>query len=266
MSSNLGSLIRVYRIRKGLSQADLAAKIGVSQGAIGQWERGEFRPRGKHINGLQEILGLTAEAIEREAARDDGTGQIASGAPDEAVGSEESESKIPHLGEDPRKWAMAEESLERLRAAEHHTKSGEFEIALFSLLSHIDGDIRSHVSIAGPASRHWIVDCITHRSVVEVKHPRSYVHIESLIAQTCWRLAVLRALMGDEKKYVAVIRRPPLEPLPEHALPFYEKKLAALAIEADLVGISLVVADTPEQVAKAIEDLENSLGLGRSLD
>lgn len=53
-----GEYLFAGRIRAGLSQAELAAIVGVSQAAVGQWERDEFMPRGRHLNNLIDILDL----------------------------------------------------------------------------------------------------------------------------------------------------------------------------------------------------------------
>lgn len=53
-----GHTIRVARETHGLSQAALARLIGVTQGAIGQWERAEVMPAPKHYEALSEALDL----------------------------------------------------------------------------------------------------------------------------------------------------------------------------------------------------------------
>lgn len=45
----LGSRIKELRIEKGLSQTQLAAKIGVSQKAIDYWERNVNEPKASYI-------------------------------------------------------------------------------------------------------------------------------------------------------------------------------------------------------------------------
>lgn len=66
--TDLGELIRVARLRSGLSQAELASKIGVSQAAVGQWERGITGPRSRHINAASELLGLDPATLHQAAA------------------------------------------------------------------------------------------------------------------------------------------------------------------------------------------------------
>lgn len=47
-----------WRRKEGLTQADLAAKIGVSQAAICQWETGALTPSPLMIGQLSEVLGI----------------------------------------------------------------------------------------------------------------------------------------------------------------------------------------------------------------
>ena len=50
--------LREWRRKEGLTQADLAAKIGVSQAAISQWETGALTPSPLMIGQLSEVLGI----------------------------------------------------------------------------------------------------------------------------------------------------------------------------------------------------------------
>lgn len=47
-----------WRRKEGLTQADLAAKIGVSQAAISQWETGALTPSPLMIGQLSEVLDI----------------------------------------------------------------------------------------------------------------------------------------------------------------------------------------------------------------
>ncbi len=49
-----GSLVREARKRAGLTQTELAERLGKSQSEIGRWERGEVRPS---LETLREIVG-----------------------------------------------------------------------------------------------------------------------------------------------------------------------------------------------------------------
>ena len=59
----IGQMIRDARIRKGMTQADLADNIGVSQGAVGQWEQGMTTPRPRHIVKLSALLEIPVEKL-----------------------------------------------------------------------------------------------------------------------------------------------------------------------------------------------------------
>lgn len=50
--------LREWRRKKGLTQADLAARIGVSQAAICQWETGALTPSPLMIGQLSEVLDI----------------------------------------------------------------------------------------------------------------------------------------------------------------------------------------------------------------
>ena len=59
----IGQMIRLARIKKGMTQADLAETIGVSQGAVGQWENGMTIPRPKHIVRLSSLLEIPVDEL-----------------------------------------------------------------------------------------------------------------------------------------------------------------------------------------------------------
>lgn len=56
--------IRELRERAGLSQMKLAVLVGVSLGAIRQWESGKVEPKARHLLKLAEVLGVRPEEIE----------------------------------------------------------------------------------------------------------------------------------------------------------------------------------------------------------
>ena len=61
-SSALGRRIRSGRVRLGLSQQGLGAKVGVKAKTIGRWERGEARPRARNEARLWSALENAAKA------------------------------------------------------------------------------------------------------------------------------------------------------------------------------------------------------------
>lgn len=59
----LGKLIRRRRWLLGLTQTDLAEKLGVSLDAISKWEHGYRRPRAISITRLADALQLPVEQL-----------------------------------------------------------------------------------------------------------------------------------------------------------------------------------------------------------
>jgi transcriptional regulator with XRE-family HTH domain len=52
------TLIRQARRRAGLTQAELAARVGTTQSAVARWERGASRPTAERLQSLVEACGL----------------------------------------------------------------------------------------------------------------------------------------------------------------------------------------------------------------
>lgn len=57
------SYLRFHRYRMGLTQAQLAKRIGVSQGTYCAYERGSRRPLAKRNARLAEAIGRTVEEV-----------------------------------------------------------------------------------------------------------------------------------------------------------------------------------------------------------
>ena len=55
--------IKKARLIAGLSQSDLAKKVGVSTGAISQWETGQSQPKAKRLKKLAEELNTTVDKL-----------------------------------------------------------------------------------------------------------------------------------------------------------------------------------------------------------
>ena len=55
--------IKKARLIAGLSQTDLAARLGVTNGAIGQWEKGVTRPRIGRLKKLAAELNTTVDEL-----------------------------------------------------------------------------------------------------------------------------------------------------------------------------------------------------------
>ena len=58
MPPPLPQLIRAARERARLSQADVAAAVGVSVRTVGNWERGDSVPRNR-LGALEDVLGVS---------------------------------------------------------------------------------------------------------------------------------------------------------------------------------------------------------------
>lgn len=57
--SELGLTIKTVRVGLGLSQDQLAEKVGVTRAAVSAWENGQYGPGRKHHKKLADALGLT---------------------------------------------------------------------------------------------------------------------------------------------------------------------------------------------------------------
>lgn len=57
------SIIRELRLKKGLSQTELAEVCGVHQTAVSQWEKGRTTPDAESLRRLAEALGVSADQI-----------------------------------------------------------------------------------------------------------------------------------------------------------------------------------------------------------
>ena len=55
--------IKKLRLAANLSQATLAEKLGVTQGALSQWERGESLPTSDKLPEIAEALNCTLEDL-----------------------------------------------------------------------------------------------------------------------------------------------------------------------------------------------------------
>ena len=60
---NISNIIKELRIEKGISQAELAKQIKVSQKAIDYWERGVNEPKASYIIALADFFDVTADFL-----------------------------------------------------------------------------------------------------------------------------------------------------------------------------------------------------------
>lgn len=60
---NIGERILLHRKRLGLSQEELAARLGVSRQAVSKWELGTSTPEPENIIALARIFGITTDEL-----------------------------------------------------------------------------------------------------------------------------------------------------------------------------------------------------------
>lgn len=75
-ASFLGSCIAQARQRAGLSQNDLADKLGISRNVIAQWERSAVSLKAEQLLTLSETLGVTVDALLGREPVKRGTGPV----------------------------------------------------------------------------------------------------------------------------------------------------------------------------------------------
>ena len=67
--SRLGNRIKAARHRAGISQRALAARLGVSAGAVAQWELGSHAPALQKLSKLADALSTSPDELLWTAAR-----------------------------------------------------------------------------------------------------------------------------------------------------------------------------------------------------
>jgi len=63
-SEDFGARLHRLRVERGLSLADIGARLGVSKPTVWAWEHGKSRPVEKRLAGLAEALGVTPGGLE----------------------------------------------------------------------------------------------------------------------------------------------------------------------------------------------------------
>ena len=118
---NIGLLISTKRKEKGLTQKELATKVGVSEATISRWESGEIKNmKRKFVGALADALGVSpllfmdwpegrieeegGNAPVRKGNRIPVLGRVAAGIPIEAVQDIEDYEEIPAAWGDPREY------------------------------------------------------------------------------------------------------------------------------------------------------------------
>lgn len=65
-TDHFGARLQRLRIRKGLSQMDIAAHLGVSAPSISGWEKGRSRPKHARLDALADLLGVSLSDLLEE--------------------------------------------------------------------------------------------------------------------------------------------------------------------------------------------------------
>ena len=60
---SFSELLKQCRKKQGISQAELAARLGVTQQAVGKWESGKSSPDPSTVARIAGILGTTADYL-----------------------------------------------------------------------------------------------------------------------------------------------------------------------------------------------------------
>ena len=63
---NMADRIQYLRKSKGISQEELADKVGVSRQAVSKWEIGSSDPSTTNLIALANLFGVTAEELLKE--------------------------------------------------------------------------------------------------------------------------------------------------------------------------------------------------------
>lgn len=72
----IGDRIKVFRIKSGIRQVELAEQLGVSQAAITNWERGNSQPTRDNIAKLAQIFNCSTDALYNLAPAPERKGDI----------------------------------------------------------------------------------------------------------------------------------------------------------------------------------------------
>ena len=64
MSKSLGQILQTRRREMGLTQREVAARVGVCRTVVSKWERGESRPAPHHLEALAQTLQLRDESLQ----------------------------------------------------------------------------------------------------------------------------------------------------------------------------------------------------------
>lgn len=67
--------LRLYRTQSGMTQEQLAERIGVSRQAVAKWEKGETLPDIDNVIALADLYGVTVDSLVRNVSAAAGTSE-----------------------------------------------------------------------------------------------------------------------------------------------------------------------------------------------
>ncbi len=119
MNVEIASRLVDLRKKQGLSQEELAARLGISRQAVSKWERAESSPDTDNLIALAELYGVSLDELLNMSPEDKKDATFAAEQPDETD---------PHTSED--KWTAYEEKPEYVHVGPGgvHVKDGTDEV------------------------------------------------------------------------------------------------------------------------------------------
>ncbi len=84
---NLHEKVLACRKKAGLSQEELAEKIGVSRQAVSKWETGEALPELNKIIALADVFAVTTDWLLKDGGAEEEGGQMGATRPGSGLGS-----------------------------------------------------------------------------------------------------------------------------------------------------------------------------------
>ena len=106
-NAKMGELIRDSRKEKGLTQKDVANKLGITDRAVSKWERGICAPDIAYIEELAEMLGLTVAELIAGQRMEQPPAQEVESAIKETISYSQNEMKSKRKAASKRTWIAA---------------------------------------------------------------------------------------------------------------------------------------------------------------
>ena len=249
----LSELIRTARAAKRLKQADLGKLIGVSGGAVGNWERGSVIAQ-DNLDALVSVLGMDLSTVSAESLNTQ-VGRARSTA----------RGKKPEKLETPRKSSLAYPSIDgpavsryavpvkKLRLGPH---ASFFEQLREALPENRRSNLDFQLNMGGlPCSFDYLSDRLVAnlelRPIPPTASPRC-LWLKNT-PKLLWDLAVARQFLSPESK--PIWPRFTLFVLMSHEL-LVSKPYERLTFEARVMGIDLKLFSGARDLATLIESIE----------